>query len=50
MDSLIHWFKVDGNAVAVLVTAGVALLLVCCLECSDCSCREKDDLFRHRSA
>ena len=49
MDSLIHWFEVDGNAIAVLVTAGVALLLICCLECSDCSNREKDDLFHHDS-
>jgi hypothetical protein len=24
----------------------VALLLICCLECSNCSCRDKDDLFR----
>jgi hypothetical protein len=27
----------------------VALLLICCLECSDCSNREKDDLFHHDS-
>ena len=32
---------------AVLVTVGVAVLLVCCLECSDCSKSEKDELF-HR--
>jgi hypothetical protein len=26
----------------------VALLLVCCLQCTHCPCREKDDLFtRH---
>jgi len=50
MDSLIHWFAVDGNALAVLVTAGVALFLICCLECSDCSSREKDDLFRRHSS
>jgi hypothetical protein len=24
----------------------VAIFLVCCLECTNCSCREKDDLFR----
>jgi hypothetical protein len=29
---------------------GVALLLVCCLECTHCKCREKDDLFRHHAA
>jgi hypothetical protein len=47
MHWLIHWFTVNGNLLAVLVTVGVALLLVCCLECSNCSCREKDDIFRH---
>ncbi|MGB9409037.1 MAG: hypothetical protein WCA89_15990 [Terracidiphilus sp.] len=47
MNSLIHWFTVYENAVAVLVTVGVALLLVCCLECSDCPSRDKDDIFRH---
>ena len=31
-----------------MVTAGVAVLRVCCLECTKCNCREKDDLFnRH---
>ena len=49
MDSLIHWFTVDGNAIAVLVTMGIAVLLVCCLECSNCSCRDKDDIFRHHA-
>ncbi len=47
MHRLIHWFTVNGNLLALLVTVGVALLLVCCLECSNCSCREKDDIFRH---
>jgi hypothetical protein len=48
MDSLIHWFTVYENTVAVLVTLGVALLVVCCLECSDCPSRDKDDIFnRH---
>jgi hypothetical protein len=33
---------------AVLVTVGVAILLVCCLECTKCPSREKDDIFsRH---
>lgn len=47
MNSLFHWFMVNEGVLAVLVTVGVAVLLICCLECSDCSCREKDDLF-HR--
>jgi hypothetical protein len=46
MNSLIHWFTYE-NILATLVTVGVALLLVCCLECSDCSGRDKDDFF-HR--
>jgi hypothetical protein len=47
MNSLMHWFAVNASVLAVLVTVGVALLLICGLECSNCSCREKDDLF-HR--
>jgi hypothetical protein len=46
MTSLFHWFHVNASVLAVLVTAGVAVLLVCCLKCSDCSRREKDDLFK----
>jgi hypothetical protein len=48
MQNLIHWFMTSGSLLAVLVTAGVAVLLVCCLGCSECPCREKDDLFRRR--
>jgi hypothetical protein len=47
MTSLMHWFGVNASVLAVLVTVGIAVLLICCLECSDCSCRDKDDLF-HR--
>ncbi len=46
MSTLMHWLGVNGNILAVLITVGVAVLLVCCLECSDCGCREKDDLFK----
>lgn len=46
MTSLFHWFEVNTSVLAVLVTLGVAVLLVCCLECSDCSHRDKDDLFK----
>ena len=43
-----HWFFLHASFLAVLVTAGVAVLLVCCMECSHCSSRDKDDLFsRH---
>jgi hypothetical protein len=46
MTSLFHWFEVNASVLAVLVTVGVAVLLICCLECSDCSKSDKDDLFR----
>jgi hypothetical protein len=38
----------NENAIAVAITAGVALFLVCCLGCTGCPCREKDELFRRR--
>ena len=47
MTGMIHWFEVNTNVLAVLVTVGVAVLLICCLECSDCSNREKDELFKN---
>ncbi|HUD14617.1 MAG TPA: hypothetical protein VMQ56_13270 [Terracidiphilus sp.] len=46
MHHLIHWFTANGSILAVLVTVGVAVLLVCCLGCSNCPSRDKDDLFR----
>ena len=48
MQGLAHWFTSNENAIAVIVTVGVAVFLVCCLECTNCPCREKDDLFRRR--
>ncbi|MGA7858743.1 MAG: hypothetical protein WCA11_12485 [Terracidiphilus sp.] len=48
MNSLAHWFATYANVLAILVTLGVAVLLVCCLECTDCKCRDKDDIFKHR--
>jgi hypothetical protein len=47
MHTLTQWFGTNASVLAVLVTVGVAVLLVCCLECSDCSKSEKDELF-HR--
>lgn len=46
MTGLFHWFAANATVFAILVTAGVAVLLICCLECSNCSKREKDDLFK----
>jgi len=47
MHSLIHWFVTNGSFLAVIVTVGVAFLLVCCVGCTSCPCRSKDDIFRH---
>ena len=49
MNSLIHWFTVDGNTISVMVTVCIAVLLVCCLECSNCPSRDKDDIFRRHA-
>jgi hypothetical protein len=46
MHNLIHWFATNGSVLAVVVTVGVAVLLGCCMGCSSCPCREKDDIFR----
>lgn len=48
MQHLVNWLTVNESVLAVLVTVGVAVLLVCCLECTKCGCREKDDLFNRR--
>lgn len=48
MNSLVHWLGINASVLAVLVTVGVAVLLICCLECSNCSKKDKDELFRRR--
>jgi hypothetical protein len=50
IQDLVHWLVANGSLLAIIATAGVAILLVCCLECTDCPGREKDELFRHHSA
>ncbi len=47
MQALTHWIAENGSILAVLVTVGVAVLLVCCLECTHCPKNKKDELF-HR--
>jgi hypothetical protein len=48
MHTLIQWLMSSGSLLALIVTAGVAVLLVCCLGCVKCPCREKDNIFsRH---
>jgi hypothetical protein len=49
MHSVIHWFVTYENVIAIIVTVGVALVVFCCLKCSECPSREKDDVFRHHS-
>ena len=46
MHIAVRWFAANADVLAILVTLGVAVLLVCCLECTKCPCRDKDDLFR----
>jgi hypothetical protein len=48
MHVLLHWFAANENALAVIVTVGVAILLLCCMGCSQCACRDKDEIFRRR--
>jgi len=50
MHSLAHSLFSIGTLLAVLITVGVGVLLFCCLSCSSCGCKEKDDLFRRKSA
>ncbi len=47
MHTLAHWLMASGSLLALVVTAGVAVLLVCCLGCAKCPGREKDDIFTH---
>ncbi|MGD0482347.1 MAG: hypothetical protein ABSA42_19415 [Terracidiphilus sp.] len=50
MHTITHWLTANESVLAVLVTVGVAVLLVCCLECTKCGCRDKDEFFhRHES-
>ncbi|MGA2834591.1 MAG: hypothetical protein ABSE55_16100 [Terracidiphilus sp.] len=49
MHTLIHWLVNYENAIAIIVTVAIALVVVCCLECSECPSRDEDDVFRHHS-
>jgi hypothetical protein len=46
MQHLMNWIAANGSILAVMVTVGVAVLLVSCLQCSHCGGREKDELFK----
>jgi hypothetical protein len=47
MQTLSQWLTANESVLAVLVTVGVAVLLVCCLECSKCDRHKKDEIFDH---
>ncbi len=47
MHGLVHWMTSNASLLAIVVTLGVAILLVCCMECTKCSSKEKDDIFKH---
>jgi hypothetical protein len=46
MQHLMIWVAANGSLLAVLVTVGVAVLLVSCLGCTHCGRREKDEVFK----
>jgi hypothetical protein len=50
MHFMTHTFYTIGTIFAVLITAGVGVLIFCCLTCSNCGCKEKDEIFRRKSA
>jgi hypothetical protein len=48
MHTVTHWLTANVSVLAVVITVGVAVLLVCCLECTNCGCRDKDEFFHRR--
>jgi hypothetical protein len=49
MQSLLQWFAIPENALALVVTLGVAIFLFCCLECATRPTRDKDDILMHHA-
>ena len=47
MQGLMQWLTSYASLVAIVVTIGVAILLVCCMECTKCGGKDKDDIFKH---
>ncbi len=45
-----HTLLSFGTLLAVLITVGVGVLVFCCLSCTNCSCKDKDEFFRRKSA
>jgi hypothetical protein len=50
MHLLAHSLFWLGTLLAVVITVGAGVLVFCCLSCSSCGCKEKDELFRRKSA
>jgi len=46
MQGLFHWLTSSASILALVITVGVAIFLVCCLECTKCPRSEKDSLFK----
>jgi hypothetical protein len=49
MHTIVHALFSMESVLALLITAGAAVLLFSCVSCSDCKCREKDEIFRRKS-
>jgi len=49
MSIILHWFYIHENVLALIITAAVALLVVCTMECTSCPGCDKDDLFRRHN-
>lgn len=46
MHRLSLWLMIGVSVLSVLVTVGITMFFACCMKCSDCSGRDKDDLFK----
>jgi hypothetical protein len=47
MEHIANWLTANESILAVLVTVGIAVLVVCGLECTKCGRKDDDDLFHH---
>ena len=47
MGHIANWLTANESILAVLVTVGVAVLVVCGLECTKCGRKDRDDIFTH---
>jgi len=48
MYGMAQWFTTGATLIALVITVAVGIFLVCCIECTKCPKKEKDDIFnRH---